>query len=752
MTGGGTRLSRRRLLADVVGASAAGLAGCSASESEPNGTTTAVETDEARTLAERYAPVLYFDANERWFPTDPRPYESERDGDPVVSGFDALDGYSERRAETRVPEPTVFYNVRSYAGSPLTVVQYWLYSAFDQFTTNFHWHDWEVIHVFVDTERDEARLHVASSHSRRVPNNEHLDPEETVPRVLSELGSHSSALSLNEERESFQRVSIDGVPADITNRAIGGLASLADVPAAYGLPRDEGFRLPFVVPELDGAPVYEHDRLPAVTREDLVPERLTIRSFDDLSSPPTDLPARETGVVLDFEGREDPEGEEAYALVPAEEVEHVDAFTGPQLSFEFAVPGFAEDAIDGHLTATDPPWTQARYEDPAADITDPTHRAALAERYDAVGAPGSVGSLVASVTEAVTTDDAPAGEGLTTRESSVEAVALLESDPTAVPTFGGALVLRDVPPGEHRLTVNRAGTAPFSQRVRVEDAGSDSGGDSGETATEDAKPEDTQTADTTTTDAQTENTTADGTAESPPGVTVAGADGEIPLVAEGDAVKLRVDAEGTDATLTDVAVEDDFAGRLYDAPVRGSDAVYVHRGGAYTTEVRDDDGAVGAFRVNPAAESAVTIDRPRTGKASLASFLADVSRETAATVREATEGEDGGGSTDGGGTDDGTESDGTGGGTGPAANAVGGLTRSLEAVAASADRAAERAESGDAPGADRALEAITDALGRAKERLEDASDELPGPAANAARARLDQASRRGEQALAAEKL
>jgi hypothetical protein len=603
--------------------------------------------------------------------------------------------------------------------------------------------DGHVLHVFVDTERDEARLHVASSHSRRVPNNEHLDPEETVPRVLSELGSHSSALSLNEERESFQRVSIDGVPADITNRAIGGLASLADVPAAYGLPRDEGFRLPFVVPELDGAPVYEHDRLPAVTREDLVPERLTIRSFDDLSSPPTDLPARETGVVLDFEGREDPEGEEAYALVPAEEVEHVDAFTGPQLSFEFAVPEFAEDAVAGHLTTTDPPWTQARYEDPAADITDPTHRAALAERYDAVGAPGSVGSLVASVTEAVTTDDAPAGEGLTTRKSSVEAVALLQSDPAAVPTFGGALVLRDVPPGEHRLTVNRAGTAPFSQRVRVEDAGSDSGGDSGETATEDAKPEDKQTADTT----------ADGTGESPPGVTVAGADGEIPLVAEGDAVKLRADAEGTDATLTDVAVEDDSAGRLYDAPVRGSDAVYVHHGGAYTTEVRDDDGAVGAFRVNPAAESAVTIDRPRTGKASLASFLADVSRETTATVREATEDEDDDGGTEGdGGTDGGTESDGTGGGTGPAANAVGGLARSLEAVAASADRAAERAESGDAPGADRALEAITDALGRAKERLEDASDELPGPAANAARARLDQASRRGEQALAAEKL
>ncbi|NIS37093.1 MAG: hypothetical protein GWN07_39765, partial [Actinobacteria bacterium] len=75
------------------------------------------------------------------------------------------------------PDPTVFYHGRRYEGSSLGVVQWWAYSAFDQFTTNFHWHDWEVLHAFVDLDADEVQLYVASAHSRKVPNNEFLDPD-----------------------------------------------------------------------------------------------------------------------------------------------------------------------------------------------------------------------------------------------------------------------------------------------------------------------------------------------------------------------------------------------------------------------------------------------------------------------------------------------------------------------------------------------------------------------------------------------
>jgi hypothetical protein len=370
----------------MAGASA--TAGCSALEAGEDSTTTPMAEDRTRELAECFAPTLYFDENEPWFPTDPRAFESERDGEWVVDGFDALEGYTQRVAEAgSPPAPTVFYNGVQYADSPLAVVQFWYYSAFDQFATNFHWHDWEVFHVFLDTDSDEPQLYVASSHSGRVPNNEFLDPDpEQTPRVLSELGSHSSALSVNDDPDRFQRLPLDGGIADITNGAIEGIEDLVDVPLAYGLPRDEGSRLPYLVPELDGAPVYDHADLPTVTREHLIPDALTVGSFSDLTAPPRNLPERATGLVFAHQDRQ-ADADVDYELVSSSEVEHITDFTGPQLSFEFAVPGFAEDAIAGHITTTGVPWEQERYRTPAANRSDPNHRGTLAERYDAVGAP-----------------------------------------------------------------------------------------------------------------------------------------------------------------------------------------------------------------------------------------------------------------------------------------------------------------------------------------------------------------------------
>ncbi|USZ67562.1 hypothetical protein NGM10_12595 [Halorussus salilacus] len=699
-------VNRRTVLGALAGGGAASLAGCSLFQADEDEPTTELDDETVRDLAVAFAPTLYFDEEERWFPTDPRPYETDAGGETVVDGFDALDGYTERYGDAETPpDPTVFYRGVRYEDSSLAVVQYWYYSAFDQFTTNFHWHDWEVLHVFVDIEeRDstgsgttaagEPQLYVASSHSRKVPNNEFLDPDpEMVPRILSELGSHSSALSLNDERDAFQRLQLDDVLPDITNSAIDGVEDLAEIPIAYGLPRDEGSRLPFVVPELDGAPLYDHERLPSVERSDLIDGDLTVRSFDALTSPPTDLPERETGLVFQHARRGEAEADVEYELVPASELEHIEDFTGPQLSFEFSVPDFAEDAMAGHITTTGAPWDQPRYDDPAADISDPNHREALADRYDAVGEAAPINRVFATVTEAVTADEAPEDEGLTTEQSSVEAVAMLESEPESVPTFGGVAVVDDVPEGDHRLTVNGAGVAPHSEAVSV------------------------------------------GTDDAP---TVAGVDGEIPLVARENATRLEVDPRETDRDLSDLAVEDDFAGRLYDAPLSGPDAVYVHRGGAYTTEVRDTDDEVGAFRVNPADESAVRIDEPRTGKSSLATFLADIAEETRSEVAAAAPDDD--------------DDDGNGQQGGGSENAVRGLERALAAVSDAARRAAERAESDDRGRADEALGAVETRLEGVAERLAEAEGDLPDGLSRATDRRLDQARRRSEQARAAEKL
>ncbi|WP_226482006.1 hypothetical protein [Natrinema amylolyticum] len=701
-------VDRRTVLGALAGVGGAALAGCSAFEREADGRTNQVDDETARSLATRFAPTLYFDSREPWFPTDPRPYTSERDGETVVTGFDAVDGYHERVSEGSPPNPTVFYHAVEYEESPLAVVQFWCYSAFDQFTTNFHWHDWEVLHVFVDTETDEPQLYVASSHSRTVPNNEFLDPDpDMIPRILSELGSHSSALSVNEVADRFQRVAVEDLLADITNTAIEGIEDLADVPLAYGLPRDEGSRLPYLVPEYEGEPIYEHERLPSVTRESLIDDDLTVRSFDALTSPPTDLPTRETGLVFRHRERaNDDEGEAdiEYDLVPSSDLEHIADFTGPQLSFEFSVPTAVEDAVAGHLTATGTPWSQPRYDNPAADISVPNHRTALAERYDAIGEAAPINTVVSRVTDVIASDDAPADEGLTTTEVDLEAVVLLESEPEAVPTFGGIAVARDVPAGDHRLTVNGAGRAPHSERVSVS-------GDGAPTA--------------------------------------AGVDGEIPLVARDRATKLEVGDETGASDLSRVAVEDDFAGRLYESSVDGSDAIYVDRGGAYTTEVRDGDDAVGAYRVNPDpdAESAVRIERPETGKASLAEYVADVAEETRAEIAALGDEDD----ADDGDSDDDDDDEKGRRGRG-SSNAVTGLERSLAAVVDAAQRAAERARAKERGNTDKQLENVLERLRRAEERLAEARGDVPALLSNATGKRLEQADRRSEQAQQAEKL
>ncbi|WP_324664245.1 hypothetical protein [Haloarcula sediminis] len=682
------------MLGTLTTAGTASLAGCPVFSSGQDGTPTTLDAERSRRLATQFAPTVYFDENEPWFPTDPRPYTSQRDGETIVTGFDALDGYHERFTGDQPPEPTVFYNAVEYQESPLAVVQFWFYSAFDQFTTNFHWHDWEVLHVFVDTETDEPQLYVASSHSRKVPNNEFLDPDpETVPRILSELGSHSSALSLNDAEDEFERVSEGGGLADITNSAIETIEDIAAIPFAYGLPRDEGSRLPYLVPEYEGTPLYDHPDLPAVERSDLVPQALTVRSLETLSGSLSALPDRATGLVFDHAERES-DADIGYELAPTAEIEHITDFTGPQLSFEFAVPEFGEDAVSGHISTTGAPWGQSRYANPAADISEPNHRSALADRYDAIGDAAAINTVVASVSEAVSSADAPEDEGVTTQGSEFEAVALLESDPEAVPTFGGVAAVRDVPAGDHRLTVNRAGAAPHSESVSVADDGSP---------------------------------------------TAAGVDGEIPLVARENARKVEIDPEDADSELTRFAVEDDFGGRLYDAPLDGPDAAYVHGGGAYTTEVRDTDDAVGADRVNPDPDSdePVRLGAPNTGKASLASFVVDIAAETQAEVAAIQDGD----------SDDDDDDD-----SGGRENSIGGLARALGAVVDAAERAAQRAEDGDRRNADRQLETVAARLERVSTKIGEASDDMPDPLSAAARKRLDQATRRTRQARDQSKL
>lgn len=561
-----------------------------APEPTPEPTLTDTPEPTAPAIVQRYAPDLYFGRLEEWYPTDPT--ELLGAGDSVLDGFDAVDSYAAAFNDPGSPPwPTVFYNVVEDAGSPgIDAVQYWMYSAFDQFTVNFHWHDWELLQVFVDRETGTPLLLSASAHSRKVPNNEYADPptsEERRPGVLSEVGSHSSASETNAVVPTFERIPSNDWDSDITNDAVD-ISTRVRAPFAYGLPRDEGARLPFVMPELDGQPLGEHPDL-SVDREDFIDERVTVGSWNGLPRPPADIPVREPGLVLTSpESRTD--GDVTYALEPMARVrEAIGDFVGPQLSFDFAVPGFVEDRLASHITSVGIPWEQPRFADPLADVTDPNHRrsiagdvhSGLADRV--VGRVRQLGAGAEGTLERVS-DDARSALADQIPVSlfgvAVEAAVRLASpDPVATVTRSGVFGLLRVERGDHLLVVNGPGYAPVAERFDH-----------------------------------------DG------GLVRAGAGGELTIVASEDAATIRGDGRAADG-IERVRVIEDYAGTVYDGRPVEPDRykIPVHRAGTYTVEVIDGDGRRGAYRVTP-ADFGDTDDTVRetvaTGKASLARSLA----------------------------------------------------------------------------------------------------------------------------------
>jgi len=88
-------VDRRTVLGTLASLGTASLAGCGFFERDEDGPTTGVDDGEARDLAVQFAPTVYFDEAERWFPTDPRPYESDGDGGNGPPGGDGGSGGSE---------------------------------------------------------------------------------------------------------------------------------------------------------------------------------------------------------------------------------------------------------------------------------------------------------------------------------------------------------------------------------------------------------------------------------------------------------------------------------------------------------------------------------------------------------------------------------------------------------------------------------------------------------------------------------
>ena len=360
-------------------------------------------------------------------------------------------------------------------------------------------------------------------------------------------------------------------------------------PLAYGLPRDEGARLPFVMPELDGSRLDDHPAL-SIDRSAFIDESVTIDSWHGLAAPPTDLPLREPGLVMAHSDSQTA-ADATYELESIAGLrEAVDDFVGPQLSFEFAIPGFVEDLAADHITSVGIPWEQERFTDPLADVTDPNHRQRIDGQVPSglknrvVGRVRQLRSGADGTLERVADDAREAIEDTATVSLGglpVEVLTRLASEnPVTSVTRSGTFGFLHVDPGDHLLVVNGPGFAPLAERF-VHDGG----------------------------------------------LFRAGADGELTVISNEDAGWIRGDGRGSTG-IDRVRVIEDYAGVIYEGQPVEEDrfAVAVHRDGRYTVEIVDSDGRAGAFRVGPedfGDNSEVIRDTVETGKASLARSLRD---------------------------------------------------------------------------------------------------------------------------------
>ena len=178
---------------------------------------------EERALAQRFAPVLVFHPEERFFPTSPLfqladdeqiPHEPARTPRAAVDLLGTPQGRREQYLALTLPEKlglaTVYYRMRSLSqnsGSAI-VIEYWFYYVWNEYSVrpglfpfwfdSSHPNDLEHLHVVLARDRAGAvrvRSVYASAHEGMTPANrsdyaESDDPTDGT-HILVELGSHA---------------------------------------------------------------------------------------------------------------------------------------------------------------------------------------------------------------------------------------------------------------------------------------------------------------------------------------------------------------------------------------------------------------------------------------------------------------------------------------------------------------------------------------------------------------------------------
>jgi len=146
--------------------------------------------------ASDYAPNIWFDRDEQYYPVNPLDFYFENGLE--ITGDIAVSKYNSLSFGEKFNNLTVFYHIKDYGNQ--WVYQYWLFYVFNDYpraAKNKHYGDWEAIFVFVDKESKKINKAIGTAHQRKLFDTEIYNPQTNHVWAYIGNGSHATCVDEN---------------------------------------------------------------------------------------------------------------------------------------------------------------------------------------------------------------------------------------------------------------------------------------------------------------------------------------------------------------------------------------------------------------------------------------------------------------------------------------------------------------------------------------------------------------------------
>ena len=147
-----------------------------------------------------YAPNLWFDSQEQYYPVNPLDFYFENNQE--ISGQEAIEKYNQLSFKEKVNNLTVLYHIQDNASQ--WVYQYWFFYVFNDSLgkiKNQHYGDWEAVFVFVDKNSKQVNKAIGTAHQRRLFDTEILNPDNN--HIWTYVGAGSHANCVDDEGDGY---------------------------------------------------------------------------------------------------------------------------------------------------------------------------------------------------------------------------------------------------------------------------------------------------------------------------------------------------------------------------------------------------------------------------------------------------------------------------------------------------------------------------------------------------------------------